>query len=88
MSCCETLVAGFLGMISPVLGAWLVSIFGGVNVNGIRPLFFLNLAGTLATFLLLLTQLSGRKWGSLGGSKPDFLKDLSQVFEQGHNKYK
>lgn len=85
MSCCETLAAGFLGMISPVLGAWLVSIFGGVNVNGIRPLFFLNLAGTLATFLLLLTQLSGRKWGSLGGSKPDFLKDLSQVFEQGHN---
>lgn len=72
-------------MISPVLGAWLVSIFGGVNVNGIRPLFFLNLAGTLATFLLLLTQLSGRKWGSLGGSKPNFLKDLSQVFEQGHN---
>ncbi|MDO9210415.1 MAG: hypothetical protein Q7V48_06660, partial [Deltaproteobacteria bacterium] len=42
-------------------------------------------AGTLATFLLLLTQLSGRKWGSLGGSKPDFLKDLSQVFEQGQN---
>jgi MFS family permease len=86
MSCCETLAAGFLGMISPVIGAWLVGLFGGVNVSGIRPLFFLNLAGTLFTFFFVLTQLSGWKWGEgLSGSKPDFLKDLSQVFEQGRN---
>ena len=85
MSCCETLAAGFLGMIGPVLGAWLVSLFGGVNASGIRPLFFLNLAATLATFLFILTKLAGRKWGNLAESKPNFLKDLSQIFERGHN---
>lgn len=85
MGCCETLAAGFLGMVSPVLGAWLVSLWGGINVEGIRPLFFLNLAGAIGAFVLVLTQLSGRKWGGLGAAKPDFFGDLAQVFAQGRH---
>ncbi len=68
-----------------MLGALLVTTFGGVNVNGIRPLFFVCLAGTIATFFLILTQLSNRKWGKLGGTRPSFFRDLSQIFKQGHN---
>ncbi|GAI06167.1 unnamed protein product, partial [marine sediment metagenome] len=85
MSLCETLAMGILGMAAPMLGAWLVTTFGGVNVSGIRPLFFVSLVGIIATFFLILTQLSNRKWRKLGESRPNFFKDLSQIFKQGHN---
>ncbi|MFC1964236.1 MFS transporter [Chloroflexota bacterium] len=85
MAFCETLTAGLLGMVGPMLGAILVTSFGGVNVNGIRPLFFITLAGTLATFALVLTQLQNRRWGERSQERPDILKDFSQVFRQGRN---
>jgi len=85
MNLCETLAAGVMGMLAPMLGAFLVTTFGGVNVSGIRPLFFVSLAGTVAAFLLILTQLSNRRWGKLVETKPSFFKDISQVFKQGHN---
>jgi len=85
MAFCETLAAGLLGMAGPMLGAVLVTSFGGVSVSGIRPLFFISLAGTIVTFLLVLTQLSNHRWGELHESKPRFIDDLSQVFKQGRN---
>ncbi len=85
MAFCETLAAGLLGMAGPMLGAVLVTSFGGVSVSGIRPLFFISLAGTIVTFLLVLTQLSNHRWGELHKSKPRFIDDLSQVFKQGRN---
>jgi len=85
MSLCETFAAGLLGMAGPMLGALLVTTFGGVNVSGIRPLFFVSLAVTIGTFLFILTQLSNRRWASPGEIGPSFFKDLSQVFKQGHN---
>jgi MFS family permease len=85
MATCETFGMGALGLVAPMLGAWLVTTFGGVNVSGIRPLFFVCLVGTIITFFLILTQLSNRKWGKLGESSPNFFKGLSQIFKQGHN---
>jgi len=85
MSLCETFAAGFLGMAGPVMGAVLVTQFGGVNVRGIRPLFFIGLAVTGVSFLLIYTQLSDRKWTSQSMTRPSLFKDLSQVFKEGRN---
>jgi len=85
MSFCETLAAGLLGMAAPICGAFLVTSFGGVNVSGIRPLFFISLVGSLATFLLILTQLSNRRWATTGEIRLSLFRDLSHVFKQGHN---
>ena len=85
MSLCETLAQGLLGIVAPMLGALLVATFGGVNVEGIRPLFFVSLLATVGTFFFILTQLSNRRWGSRTESKAHFFGDLSQVFKQGHN---
>jgi MFS family permease len=85
MSLCETFAAGFLGMAGPIMGALMVTEFGGVNVRGIRPLFFIGLAVTVVTFLLIYTQLSGRKWASQSVAKASLFKDLSQVFKEGRN---
>jgi MFS family permease len=83
MSFCETLAAGLLGIIGPLLGAFLVGSFGGVNVSGIRPLFFISLAGTVASFLLIYTQLSNRKWGYQNEEASTFITGLSQIFKHG-----
>ncbi|MFC1984751.1 MFS transporter [Chloroflexota bacterium] len=85
MAICETFAAGILGLVAPMLGALLVTTFGGVNVSGIRPLFFVCLVGTIATFFLILTRLSNCKWGKLGEAGLNFFKDLSRIFKQGHN---
>jgi MFS family permease len=60
MTICETVAAGLLGMAGPMLGAWLVTLYGGVNVDGIRPVFFVSLVITLSTFVIILTQLSNK----------------------------
>jgi len=85
MALCETVGLGPIGVIAPMVGALLVTTFGGINVSGVRPLFFICLAGTIATFFLILTQLSDRRWGSMGGISPNLFKGLSEVFKQGHN---
>jgi MFS family permease len=85
MSLCETFASGLLGIAAPMLGALLVATFGGVNVSGIRPLFFLCLAGTGVTFLLILTQLSNRRWESPGDAGLNFFKGIGEVFKQGRN---
>ena len=85
MAFCESVAAGLLGIAAPMLGAFLITIFGGVNANGIRPLFFISLTGTIGTFLLILTQLSSRRWVSAEEAGPSLFKGLSQIFKQGHN---
>jgi len=82
---CETLGGGLFGIIGPMFGALLVAFFGGVNIIGIRPLFFISLAGTIGAFFLILTQLSNRRWASPVETRPNFIKDLFQVFRQGYN---
>ena len=85
MALCETASMGILGMAAPMIGALLVTAFGGVNVSGIRPIFFICLAVTIATFFLILNKLSDRRWGSAAGVSPNFFKGLSEVFKRGHN---
>jgi MFS family permease len=85
MMICETVAAGLLGMAGPMLGAWLVTLFGGVNASGIRPLFFVSLIITLITFVIILTQLSGKKTTMGTVSKPHLLRDLHQVMKEGRH---
>ena len=67
MLICETVAAGLLGMVGPMVATWMVSISGGVNVGGIRPLFFAGLVVTVGTFIVVLTQLSERRVGTQRG---------------------
>ena len=80
MSLCETLAAGILGMLAPLLAVALVVRFGGINTAGIRPLFFLSLTGTLGTFLLIYFRLPNCNWSSPHGTSKGVLHDLRAVF--------
>lgn len=85
MTICETVAAGLLGMAGPMLGAWFVTAFGGVNAGGIRPLFFFSLTITVSTFMIILTQLSGRGQRIRTMTKPNILRDLYQVLKGGRH---
>jgi MFS family permease len=80
MSVCESLAAGLLGMLGPMVGAFLVVRFGGVNVEGIRPLFYICLAGTIGTFFLVLTKLPNTRRMVSAKQTPNLFKGLSEVF--------
>ena len=83
MSLCETFAAGVLGMLAPLLAAALVIRFGGTTVAGIRPLFFLALAGTLGTFLLIHFRLPNCHWPSPRGTSRGLFRDLKTVLRSG-----
>lgn len=81
MSLCETVAAGALGMLAPLIGAALVIRFGGIDSGGIRPLFFVSLAGTAGTFFLIYLLLPNLRWSS-GTSSMGLLRDLRIVFKR------
>jgi len=85
MMICETVAAGLLGMAGPLIGAWLVASSGGVDVSGIRPLFFIATVVTLGTFALVLTQLSDRRWVNVRAAPKDMFRDLHQVLKDGQH---
>ena len=85
MLICETLAAGLLGMIGPILAVWFVMWCGGVNLGGIRPLFFVGLLITIGTFFMVQTQLSDRNWVKADHRKPHLIRDISQVFRDGRH---
>lgn len=81
MMICETVAAGLLGMSGPMLATWLVTLGGGVNIDGIRPLFFYGLMITMTAFVVVLTQLSDRRWSKPMNNKPNLFRDVSEVLK-------
>ncbi len=83
MLLCETVAAGLLGVLGPMLAAWLVTRFGGVTTAGIRPLFYAGFLVSLGTFAIVLTQLSDCTWARGGTGRPHLLRDIAHVFHGG-----
>jgi MFS family permease len=78
MTLCETVGAGLLGIIGPVVGALIVVSSGGIDPAAIRPLFVIGLGITVLTFVIVLTQLSRQRW-STGVTGRAVLRDLGEV---------
>jgi len=79
---CSTL-ASIAGMISPLVSAYLVTVFGGMTVEGIRPLYYLQFAGYGLIFLLVVLQLREPQRRQLAdaGTGFGFLADFRHLFE-------
>ena len=82
MTICETVAAGLLGIVGPILGTVIVASSGDVDAEAIRPLFVVAFAITVGTFLFILTQLSGQRWGARGTGRAVF-RDLGDVLREG-----
>jgi len=78
---CSTLAA-IAGMISPLVGAYLVTVSGGMTVEGIRPLYYLQFAGYGLIFLLVVVQLREPQRRQLtDAARFGFIADFHHLFE-------
>jgi MFS family permease len=69
-------------LIAPTLAAFIITQFGGLNVEGIRPLYFIQLGAGIFLFIYLVVNLSEIerpfRWRSSG-----FVQDIQEVFQGG-----
>ena len=79
---CRTL-ASPVAILTPLLAAWLISQFGGISIEGVRPLYAVQTLVFVAMFVLLLTQLSPSHARGASGDGRHVLTSFVQVFEQG-----
>ena len=79
---CSTL-ASIAGVVSPLVGAYLVTVFGGMTVEGIRPLYYFQFAGYGLVFLLVIAQLREPQRGRLAEAeaRSGFVADFRHLFE-------
>lgn len=85
MMICETFGAGLLGMAGPLIGAWLVTWFGGVTAEGIRPLFAVAFFFSGISFVVVMTQLSNQRWHTASRRAPNIFRELYQVVRDGRH---
>ncbi len=88
MMICETVGAGLLGIVAPMLGAVVVLSSGGIGPGPIRPLFLLGAGVSVVTFVIVFTQLSRQRWGSSRsvGNRSAVLRDLREVMQGSYLK--
>jgi MFS family permease len=79
---CRTL-SSLVALVTPLLGAWLISLSGGMGVRGIRPLYTIQLLIFVGIFVLLLTRLSSSRASGASGEGLHVLSDFIQVFKHG-----
>jgi MFS family permease len=79
---CGTL-ASIVGIISPLLAAHLVTHFGGMTVEGIRPLFYVQFVGYGFVLLIVALQLREPQRDRLIAPKTrlGFIVDFRRLFE-------
>lgn len=67
---------------APTIGGILVSIFGGISVEGIRPLYFIQLIGFAAISIYVILKLRDIETGKAGRTR-SFLRDFKEMFKTG-----
>jgi MFS family permease len=81
MQLCDTVVA-FPRFIAPVVGAFLITQFGGISVKGIRPLFWVEAVGLLLAAIIVYLLFSNPvRFDS--GEPPKLLEGLRRVLREG-----
>ncbi|MFO7917330.1 MAG: MFS transporter [Anaerolineae bacterium] len=78
---CGTL-SSIASIVSPLIAAYLVTLSGGVNVEGIRPLYHIRFVGYGLVFLLVATQLREPRGEELGQTADGlrFVEGFRQLF--------
>jgi MFS family permease len=82
MGICDT-VSFFPQLVAPLLGATLITIFGGMKVEGIRPLFFIQGIGLIGALAIILWKFNNPISQPIGKSKNVFT-DIGAIFKEGY----
>ncbi|MFX0201979.1 MAG: MFS transporter [Candidatus Hodarchaeota archaeon] len=70
-------------LFAPLIAAFVITLFGGISVKGIRPLYWTQLVGSLVLFLILVIFLTEIERPPVRQSQ-GFLTDYKDVFKNGY----
>jgi len=78
-----TVLSTIGGTLAPIAAAYLVISFGGIKVEGIRPLFLVQLVGLVPLAALIYINLTevGKAEGEAGKGLRNFLRDFGTLFK-------
>ncbi len=82
MQLCDTIVS-IPRLIAPMMGAVLVTSFGGISVNGIKPLYLLQFFGFCLIFLFILKFFSDPFEVKQTKKEFNLFKDIGEIFDRG-----
>jgi len=80
MQLCDTLSA-LPRVVAPVVAAFIISSFGGISVEGIRPLYWLEVAGLLSAAFLIYRWFRDPVEHAV--ARKSILSDMGRVFKEG-----
>ena len=69
-------------LVAPFLAASVITVFGGMNTEGMRPLFFLQIAFLLGAYVIISTRFENPPIPT-GGRSTNPFKDLSYILSEG-----
>jgi MFS family permease len=81
MGICDT-VSFFPQMIAPIIGATLITYFGGMNAQGIKPLYWIQVVGLVVSFIIVWTKFTNPRQLTVG-EKSSVFSNISNVFKEG-----
>jgi MFS family permease len=81
MGICDT-ISFFPQLIAPIIGATLITYFGGMNPQGIRPLFYLQVIGLLVALAILQFWFKNPE-STVIKTKNSFFADIGVLFSEG-----
>lgn len=81
MGICDT-VSFFPQMIAPIIGATLITYFGGMNAQGIKPLYWIQVVGLVVSFIIVWAKFTNPRQLTVGG-KSSVFSNISNVFKEG-----
>ena len=82
MQLCDTISAA-PRMIAPIVAASLITAFGGMNVEGIRPLYWIQLIGLLVAALIIYAFFTDPRVRGVEPVSLTFLGGLERVLKEG-----
>lgn len=81
-------IAYLIGLVSPLVGAYIVNYMGGLTVEGIRPVFIIRLVGLILTYSFVYLKTDNVHPVSREKTSEGFISDFKDVLETGGTKLK
>lgn len=81
MGICDT-VSFFPQLIAPIIGATLITYFGGMNAAGIKPLFWIQVVGLTGSLVIVWAKFTNPR-EHIVGEKTSVFANISNVFKEG-----
>jgi MFS family permease len=82
MGICDT-ISFFPQLIAPIIGASLITLFGGMNARGIKPLFWIQVVGLTISFIIVWAKFTNPRSHLIGSENEGVLSNISIVFKEG-----